>query len=240
MGRLYFFEGPDGSGKTIMTKHLFDRIREEREYFPYIEALPNKKTFAYDKIKEILSMEDPGIIPDAIQSLFLFNMIDTFERIINSILTYPNSIVLVDRSLISTFIYNSMNGGTLYDTCTRYITEKTGLRENEADFDIFNKTLTHSIINPSNVFFIMPPVEVLLKHSKDRMQSNEADVNDKVDKVKSTYNAYKDAYSFFSNKARNVNEFIMLDNWDMNKSEEENYSKMSDIILDMILLDYQS
>ena len=52
MGRLYFFEGPDGSGKTIMTKHLFDRIREEREYFPYIEALPNKKTFAYDKIKD--------------------------------------------------------------------------------------------------------------------------------------------------------------------------------------------
>lgn len=236
MGRLYFFEGPDGSGKTVMTKYLFDVIRENREYFPYLFTFPNPKAFGYDKIREILKTENHGLFPDLVQNLFVLNMVDSFESQINDILyLYPNSIVLTDRSLISTLIYNNMAGGYLLKTYADYAAKKNNMEPNKVDFDIINKVLTHSIANPSNIFFIMPPLEIILKHSEERLKENTAEVNDRIENVKITYQYYKDAYQFYKSKSNNPDEFVILDEWDLNKPEDENYKKMSETILEMIL-----
>ena len=236
MGKLFFFEGPDGSGKTIMSKHLFDIIREQRDYFPYLFALPNKSAFGYDKIKELSNRTHNKVISDAVQSLYLINMIETFEENVNDILDkYPNSIVLIDRSLISTFIYNTKDNGVLEQICIDYIHKKTGEKYGDIDFDIISKVITHSIVAPTNIFFIMPPLEILIKHSEDRINSGNAELNDKVETVKQTYEFYQQAYNWYSKKAKNPNEFVMLDDWDLSKSEEKNYSKMSETILNTIL-----
>lgn len=236
MGKLFFFEGPDGSGKTIMSKHLFDIIRKKREYFPYLFTLPNKSAFGYSKIKELSNRTKNRVITDVVQSLYLINIIETFEKNVNNILDkYPNSIVLIDRSLISTFIYNLKDEGILEQLCIDYIHKTTGEKYTDIDFDIISKVVTHAIVAPTNIFFIMPPLEILIKHSEDRISSGEAELNDQVETVKQTYKFYQQAYDKYSKKAKNPNEFIMLDKWDLTKSEEENYSKISETILNMIL-----
>ena len=236
MGKLFFFEGPDGSGKTIMSTHLFDIIREEQEYFPYLFTFPNKNAFGYDKIKDLSNRETNTVPTDIVQSLFIINMIESFEENINDIIeNYPNSLVLIDRSLISTFIYNKKENGILEQDCIDFIHKTTGLNYNEVDFDIISKVITHSIVAPTNIFFIMPPLEILLKHSKERIRNGKAEKNDKEEIVKKTYELYKTAYDYYKKKAKNPNEFVMLDEWDMSKSEDENYSKMSETILNTIL-----
>ena len=236
MGKLFYFEGPDGSGKTTISKKIFETIKEDTDYFLHLFSFPNKNAFGYDRLKKYINRTENKIPTDITQSLFIINMIESFETYINYALERnPDSFIFIDRSLISTFVYNIKDGGVLEQRCLDFIYKSYDIKHNEVEFDIISKAITHSIVAPTNIFFIMPPLEILIEHSKERIQNGEAELNDRIETVTKTYELYKNIYNWYNKKATNPHEFVMLDEWDLNKSEDENYSKMSETILNTIL-----
>lgn len=252
---LIVLEGPDGAGKSTMVKDLQNEIMRKYKHIKVKSlSLPNSSSFGYKKIREALK-DTEKYPPDVLQALFIANMIECAENTINPFFTESkeNHIMILDRSLISTIIYNVTEGGTIFNSILNY-TYKTAndivpkcISHTEVDFDIINKVIGHIIQPIEYTFFLKPPISVLIKHAQERYSEEE---NDKVESVIKRYHAYEIFYYFLTGKLqRNIieylesplgvlvpaigkfNKFIELSDWSRDKSEEQNYATLREEVM---------
>lgn len=252
---LIIIEGADGAGKSIMVKDLQNEILKRYKHIKVKSlSLPHTSSFAYKKIREVL--QDPDRYPpDILQSLFIANMIECAENVINPFFeeSNENHILFLDRSLISTIIYNVTSGGTIFNSMLQY-TYKTAneivpfsMTPTILDLDITLKVYSHIIQPAEFTFFLMPPVDILIKHAQERESTEE---NDKIASVIRRYESYKTLYYFLTGRLhRNVieflespmgvlvpninkfNKYIELSDWSPDKTEEQNYASLREEVL---------
>ena len=253
--KLIVLEGCDGAGKTTMLENLKKAIKaHDKKIKTMTLSLPSTRAFGYSKIRSILRGEFT-YPTDLVQSLFLMNMIDTNTRFINPFFEEnpKNAICIVDRSIISTILYNALSRGSIYRAIQFFMNEHSQeVNKNHTlfDFDIINKEygqLTHMV---DHVFFIEPPRDVVVERAKERRGEEN---NDSVSSVQRTYMAYHDFYEFLTGKMfKNIvdfiecpdntlvpkrvpeNKFIRLNDWNRAISDEKNHAIHMDTILTVL------
>lgn len=230
--KFIIIEGSDGSGKTTMTNTLKEYIDTHiNNYTAEVVAYPHKGYFGYDKIREILSGKIK-VPPDITQSLFLMNMIDSFENCINKYFNTNGKIVIMDRSIISTIIYNKLANGNILESIIKYLYKDEYFHI--FDIDLVNQKYLNMKENIDNIFFLSPPLEIVLQHSKNRLLENKKiDDNDKIESVISQYKYYINIYNSFV-KLNKDNNMILLNTWNYKLSEKENYLNLQNIIISTI------
>ena len=252
---LIVLEGADGAGKSTMARNLqFEMMKRNKELKVKVIGFPHSSSFAYKKIREIL--KDPDRFPpDILQSIFIANQIECAENVINPFFNEysENRVIILDRSILSTIVYNALNGGTIFNSILSYTHSVANsivpgsLSRNEVDFDIINKVYGHLIQPVSCTFFLFPPVELLIEHANSRKSEEE---NDRADSVIKSYEAYVSLYKFLTGSlhrdfidslerstdmlvpnTHKYDKYIGLTHWNRNKTEEENYILWRDEVL---------
>lgn len=257
--KVIIIEGCDCSGKTTMIKDLKADIRAKDKNIKVLTlSLPNIKRFGYAKIRDILSGKS-AFPPDIVQSLFLANMIETFDKDVNPFLLddgEQDHIVLLDRSIISTILYNAMQGGSIFESIQAYMHRlaMAGVKEipldaSVVDLDIINKVYGHLAVSVDYTFFLMPPLPVILKRAETKAEQT-GEANDSKAQVQRMYNSYDAFYSFISGnmyrtvidylespqgilrpKTSDIHKYIKLSDWNPQISEEDNHKAYRDAIL---------
>ena len=257
--KLIVIEGCDCSGKTTLVKDLKADIKAMNKGIKVLTiSLPCRTRFGYTKIRDVLSGKS-AFPPDVVQSLFLANMIETFDRDVNPFLLDDgpeDHLVILDRSIISTILYNAMQSGTIFDSIQTYLHRLStlGVREippdaNVVDLDIINKVYGHLAVSVDFTFFLMPPMHVVLKRAETKAnQTGEA--NDTKASVQRMYHAYEAFYAFISGnmyrsvvdflespkgilrpQTRGLDTYIKLSDWNQQISEEDNSKSYREAIL---------
>lgn len=231
--KIIALEGCDGCGKTTMAKTLKEYINKNiPEYDAEIIAYPHKGYFGYEKIREILSGKI-HVPPDVVQSLFIMNMIDSYENYVNPYFNTTNKILIMDRSIISTIVYNKLAKGRILESIIQYLYNDNCFKL--IDIDNINKVYCNMKGSIDKIFFLSPPLDVVMQHSRNRMLENKKiDDNDKIDSVIKQYNYYKDIYESFKNLNTSINKIYIIDNWNYAISEQLNYLQMQNIILNYL------
>ena len=253
--KLIILEGPDGAGKTMLAKDLKDEILNRNKNLKVkVISFPHSQSFGYKKLREVLTDTD-RYPTDIVQSIFIANQIECAENVINPFFEGSNEdrIVILDRSLISTVIYNALNGGTIFHSIMEHSYNVANqlvpgcISYKEVDFDIISKIYTHIIKSIDYTFFILPPKEILLKHANDRASEEE---NDSANSVIKSYEAYLTLYKFLTGSLKRdivdlleysvdmlvpnpkkYDTYVKLDKWDKNKSEVQNYASYREEVL---------
>ena len=230
-------EGPDGAGKTTLVKDLKEDINNKRPELKVLAlSLPNKESFGYDRIRDILKSK-VDYPTDIVQSLFVVNMIDCADNIIKPFLNESGEdhIVLLDRSLISTIIYNETCNGTLRSSIEKYVYSKVDEDDN-VNFDIINKIYCH-FPTVDYTFFLLPPIDILIKHSTERHSD---EINDTESLVREREHTYRECYNYISGNMDRLRggqhffwwpdentwkKYIILDAWTSDWPEKDNYAR---------------
>lgn len=256
--KLFIIEGPDGAGKTQMAQDLKKDITAKHpEAQVRIISFPHSGSFGYKKLKEILKDEALLYPPDIVQSLFIMNMISCADNVIKPFFKgHPEDhVMILDRSIISTIIYNTLNDGNIFQSILSHTWNLANqvvpgsMAVGEVDFDIINKIYTHiNIIQPIEaVFFLLPPHDVLFKHSENR---NSEEFYDTKEWIKKSYHAYSEFQLFLRGlltpnilvnlqpvqerlkvPENKKSKYVRLSNWNDAKSESENYKTLREEIL---------
>lgn len=256
--KLIVIEGCDCVGKTTMIKDLKEEIKKRNPNAKILAlSLPYRNRACYTKIREVLGGKS-SYPADVVQSLFVVNLIDTAERDINPFLleSEEDRYVILDRSLISTILYNAMASGSLFDSILTYMNKLriAGVKEipedpTVVDLDIINKMYGHLAVSVNFTFFLMPPLQVVLNRSAAK-EKETGESNDNKAMVQRMYNAYLSFYSFISGsmyrsvvdllespkgvlkpQVRDLNKYILLSEWNDKISEEENHKIYREAIL---------
>lgn len=160
--------------------HNISKKLLDKNIFNEIIPLPNKFSFGYTKLREMLTNDK--IPTDIVQSIMIANMQETFNKKIKARLD-AGVIVILDRWLISTIIYNILNNGKLVDDMA-------------VDGELILQRISTSFFNlsnyPTKIFYLNTPKSLVLEHARNR-NSNEA--NDQENIVKQVYNLYHDFYT---------------------------------------------
>jgi deoxyadenosine/deoxycytidine kinase len=259
--KLIIVEGCDGAGKTTLVKNLKDAIlKKNKKLKVKTLSLPNSTSFGYKKIREILGgKSDVDYPPDIVQSLFLANMIECNKKIIDPFFgdTEEDHILIVDRFIYSTIIYNIINSGTIFDAIQRY-TVKTyntlikglgleSLESNVIDFDIISKLYGQLDKQLDLIVFLNPPLDIVLQHAKNR---NSEETNDDETIVKHTWMAYVEMAEFVTGHTKRTiidylespagmfipdvesfDKYLVLNGWNRDLTEKENYENMKNAVL---------
>ena len=256
--KLIIIEGCDGSGKTTLIKDLKEDIKKIN---PKIKiqniAFPYNKAFGYLKIRSILA--DKKVMhypPDLFQGLYVINMIDCFEKVVNPFFKEnpEDGIIFIDRSIISTLLYNAINGGSIYNSIRTFLKKKRlagdiSISEDDSmlDLDMILNKYCHLEKEVDHYYFLQPPINVLLERSKERTNGEEYDSQAYVQRM---HRAYNDFYQFVSAQiTRNIMDFIegpdsmvrpnlnirgkitQLNSWNDTLPDEDNHTIYRNIIL---------
>lgn len=257
--KIIVIEGCDCSGKTTMIKDLKAEIKARNKEIKVLAlSLPNIKRFGYAKIRDILSGKS-AFPPDIVQSLFLANMIETFDKDVNPFILddgEQDHIVLLDRGIISTILYNAIQGGAILESIQTYLhrLSMAGVKEISSDssvldLDIIYKVYSHLAVSVDFTFFLTPPLPVILKRAEAKSKQT-GESNDSVTQVHRMYSVYEDFYSFISGnmyrtvidylespkgilrpKSNDIHKYIKLSDWDYKASEEDNHKIYRNTIL---------
>ena len=247
--QIIVLEGSDGVGKTTMLKDLKKDIQAKDKKLKVLTvSLPYYSTALFKKIKETLEGKS-YYPPDLVQSMFLINMIDCNNQIVNPFLdeSSENHIVIFDRSIISTLIYNAASGGSLYDSIKSFLIKTNSINSPQSfNLDIINKLYCQLAYPISLTVFIQPPAKIVIEHAKNRKSKEK---NDDANEALSIYNYYESFYKFLSGQLyreivnyfensqnllisnQDKSKLLLLKNWNDKKSEEENYKKYREAII---------
>ena len=232
-GKLFVIEGPDGSGKSTMCHHISKRLLDNDIYSEVI-SLPNKFSFGYDKLREMLKHNE--VPTDIVQSIMIANMQEAFDKEIKARLE-AGVIVILDRWLISTIIYNILNNGKLVESMS-------------VDGELMLERISTSYCNltnyPYRIFYLNIPKSLIIEHSRKRKSD---EINDQESTVKDVYNLYNEFYTAIkhggkfpfltkkyilteSNSAEDSNKHILISS--DKEDEVEMYNDMENEILQEI------
>lgn len=181
-GKLFVLEGPDGSGKTSLSKKISNQLIHDG-FYSEVVALPNKDCFGYSKIRELLT---ETINTDILQTLMIINMKETFDNVIKPKIERGINIIL-DRWLTSAIIYNIFNNGNLAYSMSTQNDNKRYLY-----LDDISSKYCGLCLYPDKVFYLSLPKSIIMKHANNR---NSKELNDKAENVKIIYNLYNDFYT---------------------------------------------
>lgn len=256
--RIIVIEGCDCSGKTTLVKDLKSEIKAKNKNLKVLAiSLPYIKRFGYAKIREILGGK-VAFPPDIVQSLFLANMIETVDKDINPFLDEgpEDHIVILDRFIISTLLYNAMQGGSIFESIQTYMHKLSaaGVREispdpKVVDLDIISKVYGHLAGSIDFTFFLMPPLQVVLKRADEKAKQTK-EANDTKASVQRMYSAYKAFYSFITGSlyrsvvdflespkgilrphTEGFDKYVILEDWNPQSTEEDNHKAYKEAIL---------
>lgn len=196
-GKLIVVEGTDGSGKSTACKKFSSYINNHKDEFDGYSALTlslpyNDGGELHWKIRKLLSEEN--VPTDVLQSMMIVNMMDTFNNIIIPNLETEKIIVILDRWLLSTLVYNIMNKGKIIESSISHILSsesKTksyykdvgiGYRRNHLYIEEFSSKYCGLKALPDKVFLLSTDINILRKHCEYR-KSGKMEINDSFDKV---------------------------------------------------------
>ena len=200
--KLFVFEGPDGSGKTHAVEEK--KIRLIKSGFnTHIIRLPSPEGILYSVIRSILKdkkyidkifdsedlkrevfyyMTKYGYDLDEfktkkeslLQTLMMINMKDVIND--EALSKFGDgSIILLDRSFISTIVYGIKNGNPMF---MKY-------KSSNGKID-----LNYNWIEIDKVYYFNIGLDLLLKHASRRQKLEDCEENDKTDSVLETHNLY--------------------------------------------------
>ena len=200
--KLFVFEGPDGSGKTHAVEEM--KIRLIKSGFnTHIIRLPSPEGILYSVIRSIL--KDKKYIDEIFDSedlkreVFYYmtkygNDLDEFKTKKESLLQTlmminmkdvindealskfgDGSIILLDRSFISTIVYGIKNGNPMF---MKY-------KSSNGKID-----LNYNWIEIDKLYYFNIGIDLLLKHASRRQKLEDCEENDKTDSVLETHNLY--------------------------------------------------
>lgn len=235
LGKLIVVEGTDGSGKTTSCKKFSYYINNHPEEFDGYKAMSlslpyNDGSEIYKKIRELLTLE--RFPTDVLQSLMIVNMRDTFNNIIIPKLENEKIIIVLDRWLLSTLVYNMMSKGNIFDSAVRYLcntkseanTSKLNLdiadHETYLDINEFSSDYCGLDIFPDRVFLLVPGLGILKKHCNMRMGK---EVNDRFENVSISNEIYRLLFNSLMGKKE---QDILLDKRVVDKTHNETYEKI--------------
>ena len=169
-------------------------------------SLPyNDGSELYKKIRQLLAEEN--VPTDILQSMMIVNMKDTFNNIIIPKLENEKIIIILDRWLLSTLVYNIMNKGKIIDSSISHILSLLGIKSKSTYTDIgigyrrnrlyiedFSSYYCNLSAFPNRVFLLSPETGLLQKHSKCR-QGDSMEVNDCIDKVYLSNSIYHNIFN---------------------------------------------
>lgn len=187
-GKLIVIEGPDGAGKTTLCKTISDRLVTSNNSKCEIYSLPNKRSFGYRKMREMLTKVNTPT--DVLQSIMIVNMQELLTKQIKKDLE-DNTSVILDRWLISTIIYNTLNNGKLVDDMSTKTTTNKKLI-----LDKISSDYCHIPIYPDYIFYLNIPKDIILKHASMR---NSKEINDRAETVTKIYDLYQSFYNAATN-----------------------------------------
>lgn len=202
-GRLIVLEGTDGVGKTTLCHNLVDTLSTlySGEKFKYV-ANPNPKGKLYTEIRRML--KDPNTDPDLLQSAMAKNFMDMMIFEVGQSLMNGTNVIL-DRWLISVYVYNRAANGTLWQDLLRMSTffdsdENTLYYKDEDSqkFDFYtinNFFLGRYNLYPDLILGLDMPLNIILEHSKARIKEGAAEVNDiDQDLIIKHFNLYNEVF----------------------------------------------
>ena len=259
--KLIMIEGCDGCGKTTMVKDLKNDIKNINKDLKVLTvSLPHYNSFGYAKIRDILSKKQTKFYPpDIIQSLYLINMIDCFEKVVNPFFEEnpENAICIIDRSLVSTLLYNAINDGSIYNNIRIYMKKRrlngdTSISEDDSilDLDMILNKYCHLNKKVDYLFFLNPPVDIVIERAKNRNSKEEFDSTAYVQRMHFAYDSF---CNFISCKMpRSIIDFIegpeaiikpdlkfkdrviQLNKWNRLLSDQDNHKILRDIVLNKL------
>lgn len=237
LGKLIVVEGTDGSGKTTSCKKFSEYINNHPEEFDGYKAISlslpyNDGSEIYKKIRELLTLEKYPT--DILQSLMIINMRDTFNNIIIPKLENEKIIIILDRWLLSTLVYNMMSKGNIFDSAVQYLFN-TKLKENSntinlnldidnheryLDINEFSSDYCGLDVFPDRVFLLVPGLGILRKHCNMRMGK---EVNDRFENVSISNEIYRMQFDSLLGEKDNS---VLLDKRVIDKTHNKTYEKI--------------
>ena len=199
-GRLIVFEGTDGCGKSNMITKINNYLSTKKSLDVQIHAFPNGEfDYSYNnylKIREIL--KDPiSSKSDILQYMIISNMRMVFNNTIEQEIK-EGKIVLLDRWLLSTIVYNAANKGQVLDAAYCKINDVKNIKRNYQDIDRkiymkdFSDIFAELPIYPDKVFTISIHDNLLIDHSNWRNKhTKNKEIFDQSDSVLLHNNLYK-------------------------------------------------
>ncbi|MBU0766396.1 dTMP kinase [Patescibacteria group bacterium] len=157
------FEGPDGSGTTLHTKLLEERL--SKEGLNVLSTCEPTDGPIGTKIRETLHSNEP-LSPASLQELFCQDRAWHLEQVILPALN-KDTIVISDRYLHSTLAYGQALG-----------LDKNWLHELNKDF-----------IQPDMLFFLLPPYQICAKRMSRRKSH---DVLEESSLQRKVYDIYRE------------------------------------------------
>lgn len=213
---MIVIEGPDGAGKTSMCKTITNIIKNTYDKECITINFPNEEGFAYYTIKNILSGK-LKVPTDCLQSLMILNMKDTFKRKNIQSLRTSGTVVLLDRFVVSSIVYNTLENGCLLDSMYKYLNKDKEEDDKIVDLkDVYSSYLNLSEYETPNVtLYLLPHLRSLQKHAQARTLKGTSDeVYDNLANVNKEYALYGNFYLSIRDKLRFNKQYYVKDTSD--------------------------
>jgi thymidylate kinase len=112
-GRLIVFEGPDGTGKTVLSRRLVDHLLAKNTDATYM-SFPGREpgtlgAVVYQLHHQPESLHVTSIDPTSLQLLHVAAHVDAIERIIRPLI-HSGTTVVLDRFWWSALVYGEASG----------------------------------------------------------------------------------------------------------------------------------
>lgn len=172
-GKLVVFEGPDGCGKTSVSKEFVSKLHELDSRFGVFWSTEPTYGSVGTLIRRVLKKKNLYLSDECLLNLFMADRLDHAE-VINSSLLAKGSFVVLDRYYHSTFAYQSI----------KYKFEL---------LDTLHNAFIHKVPRPDIVFILCTPLGVASSRIKRRAGGPEL-FEDHItqDRVRSNYAKIKE------------------------------------------------
>ncbi len=161
-GRFIVLDGPDGSGTTLHTRLLSERLAAESKKV-LATAEPSDGSIGVFLRTALVSGHLSG---DALQILFTADRADHLSRIVEPALSAETN-VICDRYISSTIAYGE------------------ALNLDVAWLEDMNK----KFIQPDVLIFLLPPMEVIMERLAERKSHESLETNEVQERVHTAYTA---------------------------------------------------
>ena len=199
-GKIIFIEGVDGCGKSTLVNNLKDKYGDKLCYFREPGSTP-----AGDKIREILLSDEISTNELTDVLLFTASRCEMYKSNIEKLLEDDNRIIIVDRSVVSTMVYQPMK--------YVYLNEPEKIKQMHQNIMCYNNFINYDKVI---IYYMDVDSDTIVK----RLANNERELNKRDSIDKSTIEVIQAMYryvldNYFKDKyvnSKNVDLENLIDN----------------------------